>query len=146
MKVLVIVKANKDSEAEVLPSEHLLTEMGKFNEERVNAGMMLAGEGLRSSAKGARVRFAGGKPTVVSGPFVPAEEQIAGFWLWQVKSLDEAIECAKRIPTPEGEPAEFEIRPVFEADDFGPNLTPELREQEARLRARTESGIRDSKR
>jgi hypothetical protein len=145
MKVMVIVKANQESEAGTVPSERLLTEMGAFNEELVNAGMMLAGEGLRSSAKGARVRFAGGKPTVVSGPFVPAEEQIAGFWLWQVKSLDEALEWAKRIPTPEGKPAEFEIRPVFEADDFGQSLTPELREQEARLRARSEARSADVK-
>jgi hypothetical protein len=145
MKVMVIVKANQESEAGTVPSERMLTEMGAFNEELVNAGMMLAGEGLRSSAKGARVRFAGGKPTVVSGPFVPAEEQIAGFWLWQVKSLDEALEWAKRIPTPEGKPAEFEIRPVFEADDFGQSLTPELREQEARLRARSEARSADVK-
>lgn len=146
MKVLVIVKANKDSEAEVLPSEKILTEMGKFNEELVDAGMLLSGEGLRSSAMGVRVQFSGDKRTVVSGPFRPAEEQIAGFWLWQVKSMEEAIEWAKRIPNPEREAAEFEIRPVFEADDFGPNLTPELREQEARMRARTESGRQDSRR
>jgi hypothetical protein len=146
MKVLVIVKANKDAEAEVLPSEKILTEMGKFNEELVDAGMLLSGEGLRSSAMGVRVRFSGEKRTVESGPFRPAEEQIAGFWLWQVKSMEEAIEWAKRIPNPEREAAEFEIRPVFEAEDFGPNFTPELREREARLRARTEPPSADVKR
>jgi hypothetical protein len=141
----VIVKANQESEAGTVPSERLLTEMGTFNEELVNAGMMLAGEGLHPTARSVRVSLSGDKPAVLKGPFLPIESQIAGFWLWQVKSFDEAIEWAKRIPTPEGEPAEFEIRPVFEADDFGPSFTPELREQEARLRARSEARSADVK-
>jgi hypothetical protein len=132
MRFMVIVKANKDSEAGVLPDEKLLTEMGKYNEELVKAGVMLAGEGLQASSKGARVRFSGEKRTVVPGPFPESNDLIAGFWLFQVKSKDEAIEWAKRIPFTEGE---IEIRQVFEAEDFGPVLTPELREQEERLRA-----------
>jgi hypothetical protein len=129
---MVLVKATKDSEAGVLPDEKILTEMGKFNEELVKAGVMLAGEGLQPSSKGARVRFSGGKRTVIDGPFTETKELIAGFWLWQVKSREEAIEWLKRAPFDD---AEVEIRQVFEAEDFGPALTPELREQEERLRA-----------
>jgi hypothetical protein len=136
MRVMVIVKANKDSEAGVMPSEELLTAMGKFNEELVKAGIMLAGEGLQASSKGKRVRFSGDKRTVIDGPFAETKELIAGFWLWQVKSMDEAIEWVKRSPNPfPGAESEIEIRQVFEAEDFGPELTPELREQEERLRA-----------
>jgi hypothetical protein len=132
MRFMIIVKASKDSEAGVLPSTELLAEMGKFNEELVKAGVMLAGEGLHASSKGARVRFSGGKRTVIDGPFAEAKELIAGFWLWQVKSKDEAIEWVKRAPFAE---CEIEIRQVFEAADFGAALTPELKEQEERLRA-----------
>jgi hypothetical protein len=135
MRVMVLIKADKDSEAGVLPDEKLLTEMGKYNEELVKAGIMLAGEGLHPSSKGKRVRFAGEKRTVIDGPFTETKELIAGFWLWQVKSMDEAIEWVKRCPNPTGVEAEIEIRPVFEAEDFGDAFTPELREQEARLRA-----------
>jgi hypothetical protein len=131
---MVIIKANKESEAGVLPSEQLLTEMGKFNEELVKAGVILAGEGLHASSKGKRVRFSGGKRTVIDGPFAETKELIAGFWLWQVKSMDEAIEWVKRCPNPHNTDGEVEIRQVFEPDDFGPALTPELREQEERLR------------
>jgi hypothetical protein len=134
MRVMVIIKANKDSEAGVLPSEQLLTEMGKFNEELVKAGVMLAGEGLHPSSRGKRVRFSGGKRAVIDGPFAEAKELIAGFWLWQVKSMEEAIEWVKRCPNPHNTEGEVEIRQVFEPDDFGPALTPELREQEERLR------------
>ena len=134
MRFMVMVKANEDSEAGVMPSEELLAAMGKYNEEMVKAGVMLAGEGLQPSSKGARVKFSGDQRTVVDGPFTEAKELIAGFWLIQVKSLDEAIEWVKRCPNPmEGE-AEIEIRQVFEADDFGEELTPELREQEERVR------------
>jgi hypothetical protein len=129
---MVLVKANKDSEAGVLPDEKILTDMGKYNEELVKAGVMLAGEGLHPTSKGARVRFSGPKRTVTDGPFAETKELVAGFWLWQVKSKEEAIEWLKRAPFQEGE---VEIRQVFEADDFGPALTPELREQEERLRA-----------
>ena len=140
MRVMVIVKADKNSEAGVLPDKKLLTEMGKFNEELTKAGVMLAGEGLQASSKGARVRFSKGKTTVIDGPFAETKELVAGFWLWQVKSLDEAIEWVKRIPNPDdGTEAEVEIRPVFEPDDFGDTLTPELREQDARLRAQAEA-------
>ena len=135
MRVMVIIKANKDSEAGVLPSQQLLTEMGKFNEELVKAGVILAGEGLHASSKGKRVRFSGGKRTVIDGPFTETKELIAGFWLWQVKSMDEAIEWVKRCPNPMGVEAEIEIRQVFEAEDFGAALTPELRAQEERQRA-----------
>jgi hypothetical protein len=135
MRFMILVKASKDSEAGVLPSERLLTEMGHFNEELVKAGVMLAGEGLQPSSKGARVKFAGGKRTVVDGPFAETKELIAGFWLWQVKSMDEAIEWVKRIPNPTGDDGEVEIRQVFDADDFGPELSPELRKQEERLRS-----------
>ncbi|MFN2556268.1 MAG: YciI family protein [Nitriliruptorales bacterium] len=134
MRVMVLVKANEQSEAGVLPSEELLTEMTRYNEELVKAGIMLAGEGLQPSSKGARVRFSGGKTIVIDGPFTEAKELIAGFWLWQVKSMDEAIEWAKRIPNLEDVESEVEIRPVFEAEDFGEALTPELRQTEERLR------------
>src|SRR5438445_5747683 len=133
MRFMVIVKANKDSEAGVLPDEKVLTAMGKFNEELVKAGVMLAGEGLHASSKGARVRFEGNKKTVIDGPFAETKELVAGFWLWQVKSKDEAIEWLKRAPFDGG--TEVEIRQVFEADDFGDAFTPELREQEERIRA-----------
>ncbi|HEY1377781.1 MAG TPA: YciI family protein [Gemmataceae bacterium] len=136
MRVLVVVKANKDSEAGVMPSTEILTEMGKFNEQLVNAGIMLAGEGLHPSSRGKRVRFDGARRTVIDGPFAETKELIAGFWIWQVKSMDEALEWLKRAPFDGG--AEVEIRPVFEAADFGAELTPELREQEERLRARAE--------
>ena len=134
MRFMVIVKASKDSEAGLMPSQELLTEMGKFNEELVNAGIMLAGEGLPPTSKGARVRFSGKKRTVVDGPFAETKELIAGYWLWRVNSLEEAIEWVKRCPNPHGEDSEIEIRQVFEADDFGAEFTPELREQEDRLR------------
>jgi hypothetical protein len=133
MRVMVIVKADENSEAGVMPSRELLTAMGKFNEELVKAGVMLAGEGLHSSSKGKRVRFSGGKHTVIDGPFTESKELIAGFWLWQVRSMEEAVEWLKRSPFDGG--AEVEIRQVIEAEDFGAELTPELREQEARLRA-----------
>jgi hypothetical protein len=132
---MVIVKANKDSEAGVLPGGELLAEMGRFNEELVRAGVLLAAEGLHSSASGVRVRFGGGKSTVIDGPFTETKELIAGFWLWQVKSLAEAIEWIRRSPFRKGN-EEVEIRPVFEAEDFGPSLTPELCAQEERQRAR----------
>jgi hypothetical protein len=133
---MVIVKASRESEAGVLPSQQLLTEMGKFNEELVKAGVLLAGEGLQASSKGKRVRFSGAKRTVIDGPFTETKELIAGFWLWQVRSMDEAIEWVKRCPNPHPGETEVEIRPVFEAADFGPALTPELKEQEERMRAR----------
>jgi hypothetical protein len=135
MRVVVLIKANEKTEAGVMPSEQLLAEMGKYNEDLVKAGVMLAGEGLHPSSKGARVKYAKGKLTVTDGPFTEAKELICGFWIWQVKSLDEAIEWAKRIPNPDDEEGEVEIRQVFEAEDFGAEFTPELREQEARLRA-----------
>jgi hypothetical protein len=135
MRFMILIKATKDSEAGVMPSEQLLTEMGKFNEELVKAGVMLAGEGLHPSSKGARVRFSGGKRTVIDGPFAETKELLAGFWLWQVKSKEEAIEWVKRCPNPNDEETEVEIRQVFEVEDFGAELTPELREQEERLRA-----------
>ncbi len=138
MRVMVIVKADKETEAGVMPSEQLLKEMGQFNEELVNAGIMLAGEGLHPSSKGKRVRFSGTKRTVIDGPFAETKELIAGYWLWQVKSLDEAIAWVKRCPNPTGAESVIEIRPVFEADDFGAEFTPELREQEERLRAKAE--------
>jgi len=136
MRFMVMVKATKDSEAGVLPDEKLLADMGKFNEELVKAGVMLAGEGLQPSSKGARVRFSGAKRTVIDGPFAETKELIAGFWLWQVKSKEEAIEWVKRCPNPfPGTESEIEIRQVFEAEDFGAEFTPELRKQEERLRA-----------
>jgi len=137
MRFMIIVKADKDSEAGVLPSERLLTEMTRYNEELVNAGVLLAGEGLQPSSKGARIRFSGDKRTVVDGPFAETKELIAGFWLIQVKSLDEAKEWVKRVPNPEGKDFEIEIRRVFETEDFGEALTPELRQAEERMRAHT---------
>jgi len=135
MRVMVIIKANEQSEAGVMPSEQLLREMGNYNEELVKAGIMLAGEGLHPSSKGARVRFSGGKTSVIDGPFAETKELIAGFWLWQVKSMEEAIEWVRRCPNPDNEESEIEIRPVFENEDFGEEFTPELKEQEDRLRA-----------
>ena len=133
MRFMVIVKADKNSEAGVMPSREILTAMGKFNEELVKAGVMLAAEGLHPTSKGKRVRFSGGKHTIIDGPFTESKELIAGFWLWQVRSVEEAIEWLKRSPFDGG--TEIEIRQVFEAEDFGAEMTPELREQEARLRA-----------
>jgi hypothetical protein len=139
MKVMVIVKATKNSEAGVMPSEQLLTAMGKYNEELVKAGVMLAGEGLHPSAKARRVQFSGKKRTVVDGPFAETKELIAGFWIWQVKSMDEAVEWARRCPDPmPGEESQLELRQVFEAEDFGKEFTPELRAQEDRLRVELE--------
>jgi hypothetical protein len=138
MRFMILIKATKDSEAGVMPSQQLLTEMGKFNEELVKAGVMLAGEGLHPTSKGARVKFSGSKRTVIDGPFAETKELLAGFWLWQVKSKEEAIEWVKRCPNPHNEETEVEIRQVFEAEDFGAELTPELREQETRLRAQSD--------
>ena len=135
MRFMILVKADKNSEAGVLPDEKLLTEMGKFNEELVQAGVMLAGEGLQPSSKGVRVKFSGNTRTVTDGPFAETKELIAGFWLWQVKSKEEAIEWVKRCPNPMKGESEIEIRQLFEAEDFGAEFTPELREQEGRLRA-----------
>ena len=134
MRFMIMVKASKSSEAGAMPSEKLLAEMGRFNEELVEAGVMLAGEGLHPSSKGARVKFSGAKRTVVDGPFAETKELVAGFWLWQCKSREEAIEWVKRCPNPMPEDSEIEIRQVFEAEDFGAEFTPELREQEKRLR------------
>jgi hypothetical protein len=140
MRVMVLIKATEQSEAGVMPSQELLTQMGNFNEELVKAGVMLAGDGLHPSSKGVRVAFSGGERKVIDGPFAETKELLAGYWLWQVKSLDEAIEWVKRMPNPdEGTEAEVEIRPVFEPDDFGDSFTPELREQEARLREQAEA-------
>src|SRR4051794_16493959 len=136
MRVMVLVKATEQAEAGVLPNEELLTAMGKYNEELVKAGIMLAGEGLHPSAKGARIQFSGDRRTVVDGPFTEVKELVAGFWLWQVKSMDEAIEWARRCPNPTGEEGVLGIRPVFEAEDFGPGLAPGLRGQGKRPRAR----------
>jgi hypothetical protein len=139
MRVMVIVKATKSSEAGVLPSEKLLADMGQFNEQLVKAGVMLAGDGLHPSSKGKRVRFSGDQRKVIDGPFTETKELIAGYWIWQVKSMEEAIEWVKRCPPPmPGEESEIEIRPLFEADDFGKALTPELRAQEERLLAEIE--------
>jgi hypothetical protein len=138
MKVMVLVKSNKDCDAGAPPDPKLLADMGNFNEELVNAGILLAAEGLHPSSKGSRVKFSGAKRTVIDGPFTEAKELIAGFWLWKVNSMEEAIEWVKRCPNPTGEEAEIEIRPVVEASDFGAEFTPELREQEERLRARTQ--------
>jgi len=143
MRVMVLVKADENSEAGALPDEKILTDMGKFNEELVKAGVMLAGEGLQPSSKGARVRFSGAKRTVIDGPFTEAKELIAGFWLWQVESMEEAIDWLKRAPFDQ---TEVEIRQVFEADDFGEAFTPELREQEERLRAQAEQLSKAAKR
>jgi hypothetical protein len=140
MRVMVIVKATKSSETGAMPDEKLLTDMGKYNEELVKAGIMLAGEGLHPSSKGKRVQFSGGKKRVIDGPFAETKELIAGYWLWQVKSMEEALEWARRCPDPmPGEESELELRPVFEAEDFGAELTPELRAQEERLRAEVEA-------
>ncbi len=146
MRFMVIVKASRDSEAGKMPSQQLLTEMGKFNEELAKAGVMLAAEGLQPSSKGARVRFSGSKRTVIDGPFAETKELIAGFWIWQVKSREEAIEWLKRCPNPHNEDGEIEIRQVFEAEDFGAEFTPELREQEERVRAQAEDLAKTSKR
>jgi len=135
MRVMVLVKATQDSEQGVMPSEELLTAMGNFNEELVKAGIMLAGEGLHPSSKGKRVRFSGPGRTVVDGPFAETKELVAGFWIWQVKSMDEAVEWVKRCPNPMPGESEIEIRPIFEAEEFGAEFTPEAREQEERLRA-----------
>jgi hypothetical protein len=134
MRVIVMVKATKTSEAGTMPDEKMLTEMGKYNEELVKAGIMVAGEGLHPSSKGKRVRFSGTRRTVIDGPFAETKELLAGYWLWNVKSMDEAVEWLKRCPNPHNEESEVEIRPVFEAEDFGAEFTPELREQEERLR------------
>ena len=138
MRVMVIVKATRESEAGEMPSQELLAAMGNFNEELVKAGIMLAGEGLHPTSKAKRVRFAGSKRTVIDGPFAETKELVAGFWLWQVKSMEEAVEWIKRCPNPMPGESEIEIRRVFEADDFGAEFTPELREQEERQRARAE--------
>ena len=139
MRVMVLIKATEESEAGVMPSQELLTQMGNFNEELVKAGVMLAGDGLHPSSKGVRVMFSGSERRVIDGPFAETKELLAGYWVWQVSSLDEAIEWAKRIPNPTGERGVVELRPVFEPDDFGEALTPELREQEARLRDQAEA-------
>ena len=139
MRFMIILKANKDTEAGVMPSEQLLTEMGKYNEELVKAGVMLAGDGLQPTSKGVRVNFSGEKRSVIEGPFPESRDLICGFWLWQVNSMEEAIEWVKRCPNPTGAEAQIEIRPVFEAEDFGAEFTPELREQEQRLRREIES-------
>ena len=144
MRFMIMIKADKATEAGVLPDEKLLAAMGKYNEELVKAGIMLAGEGLHPSSKGARVRFSGATRTVIDGPFAEAKELIAGFWLWQVKSKEEAIEWVKRCPNPTQGEAEIEIRQVFEAEDFGPEFTPELREQEDRLRAQAAENAKRS--
>src|SRR3954464_9674568 len=142
MRFMVIVKANKESEAGALPDEKILTEMGKYNEQLVKAGVMLAGEGLHASKDGARVRFEGKKRTVIDGPFAETKELIAGFWLWQCKSRDEAVEWVKRCPNPMEGTSDIEIRQIFEAEDFGKEFTPELREQEDRIRAMAEKNQR----
>ncbi|HEY1266681.1 MAG TPA: YciI family protein [Candidatus Binatia bacterium] len=134
MRFMVLVKASKDSEAGVMPNRQLLSEMGNFNEELAKAGVLVAGEGLQPSSKGARVKFSGSKRTVVDGPFAETKELIAGFWIWQVKSREEAIEWVKRCPNPQNEDCEVEIRQIFEAEDFGDALTPEMREKEERMR------------
>ncbi len=137
MRFMVIVKASKSSEAGDLPSRELLTEMGKFNEELMKAGVLLAAEGLQPSSKGKRVRYSGGKLTVIDGPFTETKELIAGFWLWQCKSMEEAVDWVRRCPNPHNEDGDIEIRQVFEAEDFGAVLTPEMREKEERMRAHT---------
>lgn len=142
MRVMVIVKATNDSEAGKMPDTELLTAMGNFNEQLVKAGVMLAGEGLHPTSRGKRVRFSGSRRTVVDGPFAETKELIAGFWLWQVKSMEEAVEWVKRCPNPHYEDCDIEIRQVFEAEDFGPEFTPELREQEDRIRAEAEKQAR----
>jgi hypothetical protein len=139
MRVMVLIKATEESEAGVMPSQELLRQMGNFNEELVKTGVMLAGDGLHPSSRGVRVAFSGSERKVIDGPFAETKELLAGYWVWQVKSLDEAIEWVKRIPNPDGTGGVVEIRPVFEADDFGDSLTPEMREQEARLREQAEA-------
>jgi len=139
MRVMVIVKASKTSEAGGLPDTRILTEMGKFNEQLVKAGIMLAADGLQPTSKGKRVRFSGDKRTVIDGPFTETKELIAGYWIWQVRSMDEAVEWLKRCPNPHAEETEVEIRPVFEADDLGESYTPELRERDERLRKQISS-------
>lgn len=144
MRVIVMVKASQQSEAGVMPSQQLLEDMGRYNEELVRAGIMLAGEGLRPSSQGKRVRFSGDKRTIVDGPFAETQELLAGFWLWQVRSMDEAVEWARRCPNPhdgcgQDEGCEIEIRPVFEAEDFGDEFTPELRQREEQLRSELSS-------
>lgn len=146
MRFMIIVKASKDSEAGVMPSQQLLTQMGKFNEELAKSGVLLAGEGLHPTSKGARVQFSGARRTVVDGPFAETKELVAGFWIWQVKSKEEAIEWVKRCPNPHNEDGEIEIRQIFEAEDFGAEFTPELREQEERLRAQAEELAKATKR
>jgi hypothetical protein len=145
MRFMIVVKADKNSEAGIMPSKELLAEMGKYNEELARAGVLLAGEGLHPTSKGARVKFSGAQRTVIEGPFAETKELIAGFWLWQVKSKEEAIEWVKRCPMPHNTETEIEIRQVFEAEDFGPEFTPELREQEARLRAQSEQLMKGAK-
>ena len=145
MRFMIVVKADKNSEAGIMPSKELLAEMGKYNEELARAGVLLAGEGLHSTSKGARVKFSGAQRTIIDGPFAETKELIAGFWLWQVKSKEEAIEWVKRCPMPHNTETEIEIRQVFEAEDFGPEFTPELREQEARLRAQSEQLMKGAK-
>ena len=139
MRVMVMVKANADSEAGVMPDERMLQEMGAFNEELVKAGIMKAGEGLHPSSRGKRIRFSGTNRNVIDGPFSESKELIAGYWLWEVKSMDEAVEWARRCPNPTGAEGELEIRPIFEAEDFGAEFTPELRAQEERLRGQIEN-------
>ena len=136
MRVMVVVKASKESESGAMPDQRILTEMGKFNEELVKAGIMVSGDGLKPSSAGKRVHFSGSKRTVIDGPFAETKELIAGYWVWKVKSMEEAIEWAKRCPNPHNEDSDLEIRPFFEMEDFGPEMTPELREQEARLRSK----------
>jgi hypothetical protein len=145
MRFMIMVKADKNSEAGMMPSTELLAEMGNYNEELTKAGILLAGEGLHPTSKGARVKFSGAQRTVIDGPFAETKELIAGFWLWQVKSKEEAIEWVKRCPMPHNTETEIEIRQVFEAEDFGPEFTPELREQEARLRAQSEQLMKGAK-
>jgi len=141
MRFMIIIKANQDTEAGVMPDEKLMTDMGKFNEELVNAGIMQAGDGLHPSSKGARIKFSGDQRTVVNGPFPETRQLIAGFWIWKVKSKEEAIEWVKRCPNPTGADSEIEIRQIFEAEDFGAEFTPELRAQEDRLRAKMDAGL-----
>jgi len=136
MRVMVVVKASKESESGAMPDQRILTEMGKFNEELVKAGIMVSGDGLKPSSAGKRVHFSGSKRTVIDGPFAETKELMAGYWVWKVKSMEEAIEWAKRCPNPHNEDSDLEIRPFFEMEDFGPEMTPELREQEARLRSK----------
>jgi hypothetical protein len=145
MRFMIVVKADKNSEAGMMPSKELLAEMGKYNEELTKAGMLLAAEGLHPTSKGARVKFSGAQRTVIDGPFAETKELIAGFWLWQVKSKEEAIEWVKRCPMPHNTETEIEIRQVFEVEDFGPELTSELRKQEARLRAQSEQRMKGAK-